>query len=142
MPAKHSHFPGMPTVQLRLYRLLQIRWPLAVPGMVAVGGLMSSYAVRGMTSSSTTQPVLAAFDSYGPVWPLLFGAALLFLVFGCITKRALAIAHLATGSVLWLYAIALVFGSAYTGAGWGTAALALGMSAASLLLARVYGRSN
>jgi hypothetical protein len=137
------HAMHTPTPSLRLYRLLLIRWHLSVPGIIALAGLMSSYAIRGLTPTSVaSQPIVAAFDSYGPVWPLAFGIALGFLVFACVTKRGIAYAHLVTGSVMWLYAMALVFGSAFTGAGWGTASLALAISAASLLLARVYGRSN
>lgn len=124
-------------------RLLEMRWRLAAPSLVALAGLATNYAVRGLSPTSTgTQPVVAAFDSYPGVWPTIFTVPLVALVLALMTKRFIQQAHVLAAVAFWLYAIALAYGAVVAGAAWSTASISLGMSLTSLLLGVTYARGD
>lgn len=126
----------------RRVRMLEMRWRLAVPSFVALGGLATSYAVRGLTSQPGVQPVVAAFDTVAWLWPTIFAVPMAVLAVALVAQRFIQQAHVLVAVAFWLYAIALGYGAVIAGAAWSTASISLGMSLTSLILGVAYAREG
>lgn len=128
--------------RFRYARLVAIRWPISIPALVALLGLATSYTARGVRSSASAQPVVAAFDDVVPVWPVVFWGAFIALLAALAARTLIALAYVVAAVAFWLYAAALLAGSITAGAAWPTASLAFAMAVQSFVLALTFAKGR
>ena len=117
------------------------RGALSLGVVLACTGAALHYALRDRPRTGLADTSVVVFlEQYGPVWPVLFGAAAGVVLVALLSGRAVVPAHLAAAAVLVGYATALWFTAAAFGSGWVTASMSTGLAVHALVLAGSYGQ--